>query len=89
MTTNWIAKTIYWVGVLTVILFVIAGFSIGNNSYGFIWMVAIYYWAIGIIIGVLIIGLAEIIRLLHSIDFHIKQKEEKGNEPVLEPKSNE
>jgi len=64
-----IANILYWLGVLTIVFSIIAGISIGNEHYEFLWSIAIIYWAVGFVFGMLLIGFSEIIRLIHNISF--------------------
>lgn len=58
------------VGAIVIVVGIIAGFIIANDvpgEYGFVWSVALAYWGVSVISGLLILGLSEVINLLQQL----------------------
>lgn len=65
---NKTSKLLKWVAWISVILSIIAGIVLGQNEFnGFQWSLALPVMMNGIIAGLLLLGVAEIIRLVQDI----------------------
>lgn len=76
MESNRIAKVILWIGIIEIVLAFIVGIVIGKpeSTYdSFSWGTAFSWWGAGFISGMLIIGFAEIISILHETRYYTYQ----------------
>ncbi|AJS61197.1 hypothetical protein [Paenibacillus sp. IHBB 10380] len=81
---NKIASVLTWIGVVIIVAGIIVGVVLGRENVGTytetyeqVWSLTIIYWVTGLISGMCIIGLSEVIEQLHRINLKIG----KGPEP--------
>ncbi|AST90683.1 hypothetical protein BC6307_04985 [Sutcliffiella cohnii] len=75
---NRIAEIIVRIGVGIIAFGILFGIVIGASHYEFDWLMALYWWVVSFVVGILFIGFAEVIELLHKI--HEKVDLAIGNE---------
>ncbi|MFB5281912.1 hypothetical protein [Peribacillus sp. Hz7] len=79
---NSVAKILRIIGIVEIILGVILGFILGRVDVGSfteryvqVWSTTFMWWIVGFISGMLIIGLSEVIELLHKINKKVGKDE--------------
>ena len=70
---NSIAETIRIIGIIEIIAGLIIGLFAGSQYRVFVWQLALTWWAVGAVSGIIFIGFAEVIRLLHEINVKINR----------------
>lgn len=73
--TNSISEIIKIIGFIEIIAGVFLGLFVGSQFREFSWLLALPWWAISFIAGMLLIGFSEVIRLLHEINEQMKTSE--------------
>ncbi|CAH0122125.1 MULTISPECIES: hypothetical protein [unclassified Paenibacillus] len=70
--SNMIGIIVRIIGIAVIIVGIVIGFVAGQLSYEFQLIVSLYWWCGSFITGMLFIGFAEVIKLLHEINRKIK-----------------
>lgn len=86
---NKIASVLTWIGVAIIVAGIILGVVLGRvdigtygEKYERVWLLTIIYWATGLISGMGIIGLSEVIEQLHSINLKMGKEPEQENDDL-------
>ncbi|MFE0557009.1 hypothetical protein ACFW1P_13910 [Paenibacillus sp. NPDC058910] len=86
---NKIASVLTWIGVAIIVAGIVLGLVLGKmdvgtyrESYERVWLLTIIYWATGLISGMGIIGLSEVIEQLHSINLKMGKEAEQDNDDL-------
>ncbi|MPY17016.1 hypothetical protein [Paenibacillus glucanolyticus] len=86
---NKIASVLSWIGVAIIITGIILGVVFGRvdigtygENYKRVWLLTIIYWATGLISGMGVIGLSEVIEQLHSINLKMGREPEQENDDL-------
>ncbi|WMT42335.1 hypothetical protein RE628_08070 [Paenibacillus sp. D2_2] len=78
---NKIANVLLWVGVSIIVIGLISGLVMGEDSETF--LLTIIYWVSGFLSGMFFIALAEIIEQLHKINLNLSKDPDQDDLELL------